>query len=79
MEEIEEAIRKLTPAERAQLADSLSKLVPELDGDAEWDRIINDSTPSPKLTKFLDEIDARFREDPAQFRELTDEEFDKYE
>ena len=79
VEEIQNAIRTLSKDERAQLAESLPALVPELDGDAEWERIIRDPTPSPKFTKFLDEIDARFREDPSQFRELTDEEFDKHE
>ena len=61
------------------MAESLPKLLPELDGDAEWERIINDPTPSPKLQNFLDEIDARFHADPSQFRELTDEEFEKHE
>lgn len=53
--------------------------MPELDGDAEWKRIINDSTPRSKLTKYLDDIDARFPENPERFRELTDEEFEKHE
>ncbi|HSH39484.1 MAG TPA: hypothetical protein VK993_11930 [Chthoniobacterales bacterium] len=79
VEEIQNAIRNLSKDERAQLAESLPALVPELDGDAEWERIINDPTPSPKLTKFLDDIDARLREDPSQFRELNDAEFNKYE
>ena len=79
VEEIAEAIRKLPDAERAQLAEALPKLVPELDGDALWEKINRDPTPQPKLTAYLDEIDARFRDHPEQFRELTDEEFDKHE
>ena len=79
VDEIENAIRQLSPDERARLVESIPSLLPELDGDAEWSRIINDPTPRPKLTKFLDEIDARFRENPEQFTELTEEEFDKHE
>jgi len=79
VDEIENAIRSLSADERAQLAESLPKLVPELDGDAEWSRIINDPTPWPKLEKFVDEIEARFRKNPEQFPELTEEEFDKHE
>lgn len=79
VEEIAAAIRELPDAERARLAESLPTLVPELDGDARWEEIIRDPTPSPKLTALLDEVDARFRENPEQFRELTEEEFDKHE
>lgn len=79
MEEIEEAIRKLPDAERARLADLLPTLVPELDGDARWEAIIRDPTPRPKLTALLNEIDAAYRENPEQFPELTEEEFDKHE
>ena len=79
VDEIENAIKRLSAEERAQLAESLPRLIPELDGDAEWSRIINDPTPWPKLEKFVDEIDARVRENPEQFPELTEEEFDKHE
>jgi len=77
VEEIEEAIRSLTPAERSKLADSLPKLVPELDGDAEWSRILNDPAPRPKFEKFLDEIDARYRADPEQFPVIRESDFDE--
>ena len=79
VDEIANAIRNLSAAERARLVESIPALLPELDGDAEWSRIINDPTPRPKLEKLLDEIDARFRENPEQFPELTEEEFDKHE
>ena len=82
VEEIAEAIGKLPDAERARLAESLPKLIPELDGDARWEAILRDPTPRPKLEKFLDEvdeIDAAYRESPEQFKELTEEEFDKQE
>ena len=79
VEEIAAAIRELPDAERARLAESLPALVPELDGDARWDEIIRDPTPRPALTALGDEVEAAYRENPEQFRELTKEEFDKHE
>jgi hypothetical protein len=79
VEEIEAAIEKLAPEERARLAEALPRLIPELDGDARWAEIIHDPTPRPAFTAFLDEVDARYRENPAQFSEMTEEEFDKHE
>ncbi len=79
VEEIEEAIGKLPDAERARLAESLPKLVPELDGDALWEAIIRDPRPRPALTALGDEIEASFRKNPEQFPEMTEEEFDKHE
>ncbi|HYJ04534.1 MAG TPA: hypothetical protein VEX43_05330 [Chthoniobacterales bacterium] len=79
VEEIAEAIKKLPDAERVRLAESLPTLVPELDGDARWEAIIRDPTPRPKLTALGDEIEAAYRENPEQFTELTEEEFDKHE
>lgn len=79
VEEIEAAIRRLTPDERAQLAYSLPTLVPELDGDAEWERIIRDPRPRPALTRLGGEVEAAFRTDPEQFPVMSEEEFDKHE
>jgi len=79
VEEIESAIEKLTPEDRARLAESLPRLVPELDGDARWAAIIHDPTPRPALTALLDDIDARYRENPAEFPPMTEAEFDKHE
>ena len=79
VEEIEVAIKNLAPEERARLANSLPKLVPELDGDARWEAIIRDPTPRPALTALGDEIDRMYRENPDQFIPLTEEEFDKHE
>ena len=79
VEEIAEAIKKLPDAERVRLAESLPKLVPELDGDARWEEIIRDPTPRPALTALGDEVEAAYRENPEQFTELTEEEFDKHE
>jgi len=79
VEEIEDAIRKLPADERARLAESLPKLIPELDGDAYWEAIIRDPRPRPALTALLNEVDAAYRENPEQFPLLSEEEFDKHE
>jgi hypothetical protein len=79
VEEIEAAIRSLTSAERSKLADLIPTLLPELDGDAEWERIIRDPRPRPALTKLGDEVEAAFRVDPEQFPNMSEEEFDKHE
>ena len=77
VEEIADAIRKLPDAERVRLAESLPKLVPELDGDARWEAILRDPTPRPKLEKFLDEVDEAYRKDPEQFPIIRESDFDE--
>lgn len=57
--EIEAAIRALPPKERAQLADDLPAILPELDGDVQWQRISDDARPRPALTALGDEIAAQ--------------------
>ena len=79
VEEIENAIRTLSDNERARLAESLPRLVPELDGDAYWEALIRDPRPTPALTALGDEVDAAYRENPDQFLPLTDENFGKHE
>ena len=75
--EIEAAIRKLTPAERERLADDLPSLLPELNGDAKWQRIITDARPRPALTALGDEVAAELKNNPAAFCELRDADFDQ--
>ena len=74
--EIEAAIRALPPKERQKLADDLPSILPELNGDAKWQRIINDARPRPALTALGDEIAAQLKENPASFSELRDADFD---
>lgn len=59
--EIEAAIRALLPDERELLADELPSILPELNGDPKWQRIIADERPRPALTALGDEIAARFK------------------
>jgi hypothetical protein len=73
--EIEAAIQALPPAERERLADDLPSLLPELNGDAKWQRLITDERPRPALTALGDEIAAQLKASPAAFREVRDGDF----
>jgi hypothetical protein len=75
--EIEAAIKALPPAERERLAENLPSIVPELNGDLQWERIVNDARPRPALTKLGDEIEAQFKANPGQFSEMKDSDFDQ--
>jgi hypothetical protein len=75
--EIEAAIRALPPAERERLADDLPSILPELNGDAKWQRIITDERPRPALTALGDEIAAQLKTNPAAFSEIHDADFDE--
>ena len=77
VKEIEDAIRALSPKDRAQLADDLPELLPELNDDAEWRRIINDPRSRPNLSAFIDEIDAKMKSNPEAFPEITDADFER--
>lgn len=60
VQEIENAIRALTPTEREKLVRDLPSILPELDGDAEWKNIMEDTRPRNALTALGDEIEAQF-------------------
>jgi len=75
--EIEAAIKALPPAERERLAENLPSILPELNGDLKWQRIINDAAPRPALSALGDEIAAQYKKNPAAFSEMHDEDFDQ--
>jgi hypothetical protein len=74
--EIEAAIRMLSPVEREKLVKDLPVLLPELDGDLAWNRIIGDPRPRPELTALLDQVEAEYKKNPAAFPEIKDKDFD---
>jgi len=76
--EIEAAILALSPPDRERLIRDLPAILPELDADAEWQRIIRDPRPRPGLTAVGDEIAAQLREKPDCFPEIKDADFDKH-
>jgi hypothetical protein len=75
--EIEAAIKALPPAERARLAEDLPSILPELDGDLEWQHIIGDARPRQALSALGDEIEVQFKADPNRFPEIKDSDFDQ--
>ena len=77
VQEIESAIRKLAPAERDQLVRDLPGILPELDGDVAWERLINDSRPRPALSAMVDTLDAEMGRNPNAFPEITNRDFDR--
>jgi uncharacterized protein (DUF2249 family) len=77
IQEIEAAIQSLPPKEREKLIKDLPSILPELDGDAEWDRLISDRSPRPALTELGDEIEAKMKVNPAQFPEMVEKDFEQ--
>ena len=75
VQEITAAIQKLAPAEREKLAEELPLLLPELNGDAIWERIIRDPRPRPALTSLVDGLDAEYQENPSAFPEMAEDDF----
>ncbi len=77
-QEIETAIRALSPEERDKLVKELPILLPELNGDAAWEKITRDPRPRPALTALIDEIEAEYRRNPEAFPEIQEIDFDRH-
>jgi hypothetical protein len=72
VEEIEAAIRALGGPEREKLAADLPFILPELNTDTEWSRIVNDPAPSSKLSALGDAVAEKIRTNPKSFPEIKD-------
>jgi hypothetical protein len=77
IQEIESAIRKLAPADRDQLVRDLPEILPELNGDAAWERLTNDPRSRPALTALLDRVDVTIKGNPDAFSEIKESDFDR--
>jgi hypothetical protein len=77
VQEIETAIQALPAAEREKLVEDLPTILPELNGDAAWERILSEARPRPALAALGDEIAAQFKADPSRFSEIQDGDFDQ--
>ena len=75
-QEIEAAIRALSPAERDKLVQHIPQLFPEFGGDAEWERITRDERPRSALTDLLNRYEIDFARDPAVFPKVAEGDFD---
>jgi hypothetical protein len=73
--EIEEAIRTLPASERDKLLRHIPALFPELAGDAEWQRIIQDKRPRRELSRLLDETEEQLRRNPNGFSRMKASDF----
>ena len=69
--EIKIAIQNLSVEQRRELISELPMLLPELDGDADWERIIRESRPRPALSALLDESEDLYRRNPVACVELS--------
>jgi hypothetical protein len=78
VQEIEAAIRALAPAEREKLVRNLPAILPELNGDTEWERIVRDPRPRNTLSALGNEIEAQLKKDPNTFPEIRETDFDKH-
>ena len=76
-EKIEAAIRALPQKERRKLVEDLPAILPELDGDAQWRRIIEDARPRPALSRLGDKIQAQLKAKPDHFRQIHEDDFDR--
>jgi hypothetical protein len=75
LQEIESAISRLTPEDRARLVHDLPLLLPEWEGDLAWQKIMRDPRPSPALSHLVDAVDAEFARNPEGFQEIKDADF----
>jgi hypothetical protein len=72
LQEIEEAIAKLSAKARRQLVQDIPALCPgEFPADG-WDAILNDITTRPTLSSLLDKLDAEHSQSPENFLVLND-------
>jgi len=76
VQEIEDAIMALPQKERQKLVDDLPKILPELDGDARWDRLIADPRPRPALAALGDKSAFQLKINPEHFPEIKSSDFD---
>ena len=75
VQEIEDAIRALPEKEREKLVHDLPSLLPELNAEAEWSRIIHDPRPRPALTALGDAIEAQLKTNPEALPEIQESDF----
>jgi hypothetical protein len=73
--EIEEAIRTLPLSERDKLLRHIPALFPELAGDAEWERLIQDERPRSELSRLLDETEEQLHHNPNSLPKIKASDF----
>ena len=76
-QEIENAIRSLSPAERDKLLQHIPDMFPELAGEAQWDRIVRDERSRPQFTQQLNRYEADLSHNPEVFPKIAEDDFDQ--
>jgi 2-oxo-4-hydroxy-4-carboxy--5-ureidoimidazoline (OHCU) decarboxylase len=74
-QEIENAIRSLSAAERDKLLHHIPDIFPEIAGDNEWERLISDERPRPELTDLLNQHEAELTRNPESYPKMTASDF----
>jgi len=77
-QEIENAIRSLSEAEREKLIQYIPQLFPEFSRDSEWERIVHDDRPRPALTELLNRYEADLARDSEAFPKVAEGDFDSH-
>jgi hypothetical protein len=75
-QEIEDAIRALSSAERDKLLRHLPQIFPEFAGDSEWERIAQDERSRPGLTELLNRYETDLSDDPEKFPKIAESDFE---
>jgi hypothetical protein len=77
-QEIENAIRSLSAAERDKLVQHIPQLFPEFGGDLEWERIAHDDKPRPALIELLNRYETDMARDSDAFPKVAEGDFDSH-
>jgi hypothetical protein len=78
VDEITAAIQGLSLEQRQELVARLPEVLPEMGGDAKWERIIRDPGARPALSALGDEIEAELATNPEAFPEITEGHYDRH-
>jgi hypothetical protein len=79
VKEIQAAIKALSKAQREKLVRSLPEILPELNGDEAWKRLISDPRPRPELSRLGDRIEGQLEAEPNSIAELNDRDFERHQ
>ena len=77
-QDIENAIRSLSPAERDKLVQHIPQLFPEFGDDSEWERIACDNRPRPALTELLNRYEADLSRNADALPKVAEGDFDSH-
>ncbi len=71
--EIEKAITRLPSDAQLQLIKDIPALCPDAFPRDGWDTVLQDATPRPAFSQFLDRVDAEYSHAPEHFPALNED------